>query len=264
MEPTTVREGHIGHHLDESELRCRSHIYWFINIFVWVSLAPFAVAVTFAVLGRTDEKYYSFFVGAVSFLGSSLFFYIVAALTSDTSQDLWNFCPEEDLTSYLNKLKSSSPTISFYCECSHYVNRRTVSHWEDEPFHYSDVLDFSPDIDPNTLNHGLVRVEFSKELGFADPETVEAFRNQKDTFIRRNKNRDLCFDFYVMLNIKDFENHKMFTVNPTTDPPKTPSPFLSWRIFLIATLLLCFAPYRWWVERKTTRTNFTICKKILK
>jgi len=202
--------------------------------------------------------------------------YLIESFCSATSAYLWNFSPDEDIVSYVKRLRTYAPVLSFHCECYHYRTYVTYStdskgnqtsqthtekvttHTETQRFPYSRCVDDSGDISENVFVYNSTRVDFSKDIQFGDDRTAFLYNSAKSAFIERNKYRDTHFDFAEHKDLQDFKE-KVLSIVDT----KQVSCFMSWGVYFVLTVFcMMSAPYRIWLDNNSIHAKFVFIKKI--
>ncbi|CAB9522805.1 transmembrane protein 151B [Seminavis robusta] len=211
----------------------------------------------------TFLRWFIFVFGYVFFLGEFWF--------SSTGKYLKNIHSNEDLHQYLKRMYATAPTLSITIECYHYETRvvhytdsngnsctRTetypvVTYVETEPIHIQSWEDQSVPLDPKLIQFEVTKVRMHKT--YTGDANLAA---KSEDLIRRNRYRDLYYNFRTNYGIEGFKERLLAFV----DLSKKPS-MLNYPACLISHLLIFPAlPYRLWLSAITGKLDATIHKRV--
>jgi len=213
-------------------------------------------------------------------LGGIYLIYFIDVFCTNTRKYLSNMDYLEDFMTFINRIKSTPPTMGFSCECYHYETRyrtvhykdsqgnsrtrqesyqeKVVTHRETERFNYREWEDISGNVTQDILVFIATKVKFTKNWVCGDQRTLQIYEEQKGRFIGRNKFRDVHFSFWTFYDINGFQDRKLCIVDLGQSSPHMK--FSSYLMFSL--LLMCSWPYRMWLEYKTVRSRFHVTKRI--
>lgn len=209
--------------------------------------------------------------------------YLIEAFCSPAFAYLRNLRVVEDVVSYIQRLRSYSPDLTFSCECSHDEmrtrvvtetqtdadgNSRTVTrtetytetvvtYRESQAFRYARCEDRSAEMTDEIYRCAYTCIDFSLDCRPGNQETEERYQQEKADFIERNRHRDARFSFSERQTLQDFKPKLLSVVDRNRK-----SPLIHWSVYLLATLLMLSWPYRIWFERQTAHGKFQFRKLI--
>ena len=208
--------------------------------------------------------------------------YLILEFCSSTCRFLFN--KHENLYSKLRKIFSSLPEITFKCECYHYETRTyTVrdsngSHEETEtvkvvtheekyslPFYsfqdVSGLFILSQELE-KIKNAIFIKLEFDKEINFADNISYYDYIREKHSFYERNVHKDTYMDMWEKREIKGYQKYNFVRIGEKRKC--TVGRF----IYIISVLLTlaqfykyyvnCFSIYKYYKIRKIISTRYDL------
>jgi hypothetical protein len=178
--------------------------------------------------------------GVFSSFGISYLVYIILEFCSPTSKYLCNKTSDQGIYQKMGAHFQTPPVITFHCECYHYETRihyRTNSDGKRESYtttervttyretynlpYYSerDVSGlFYLNCDKAMVEQKFyIKLELVEEINFADAISVYDYEESKAAFWRRNRFRDVHFDFRESRTIPGMKHHNL--VKLTTEEP---------------------------------------------
>ena len=239
--------------------RCAYIFFWILQILTWLLLAAF---ITLLILNPTGGPVY---IAPLVFFVIVYIMYIVSEQLSSTAIYLRNKSSNESIYLKMSQYFSTRPRILFHCECYHYetvttgVSRdsqgqtsydeaevKEVTYKEDMEFIYYSVRDVSGllylncDDEATIRNKSYIKLELIEEINFADTISYMDYRNAKNNFYDRNRDKDEFFDFKETKIIPGIMHHNLIKLRESE--PCTVNYFL-FVIFTILTLVEFYKPY---------------------
>ena len=207
---------------------CYNATCWIFQITTWATLI---ISIIVAIKGSA---------GVFASFGISYLVYIILEFCSPTSKYLCNKTSDQGIYQKMGAHFQTPPVITFHCECYHYETRihyRTNSDGKRESYtttervttyresynlpYYSerDVSGlFYLNCDKAMVEQKFyIKLELVEEINFADAISVYDYEESKAAFWRRNRFRDVHFDFRESRTIPGMKHHNL--VKLTTEEP---------------------------------------------
>ena len=260
---------------EQKEHNCVFHFFcWFFQIGVWLGIVAnvlIALRVIPADPAATN--------GAYGGLGFFYFFYLVLEFCSPTSKYLCNKSTDQGMYQKMGVHFRTPPEIRFHCECYHYrtvhyttrdknghVHHHTrrekvVTYTETYSLPYYSERDVSGLFYLNcdaayVQKKHYIKLELREEINFADAISYMDYEYEKDRFWRRNRFRDVHFDFRESRIIPGMAHHNL--VRLTVKEPCTVNYFF----FLLFTLLTFSEFYKSYVNSFCVYQKFKVRKLV--
>jgi hypothetical protein len=215
--------------IKEKKYRSSSYFYsifcWTFQILTWISLI-------LIYLHYKNIHYLPIRIRLNLLFLISYIIYLILEFCSSTCRFLCN--KHENLHSKLRKIFSSLPEVIFKCECYHYETRTyTVrdsngSHEETETvkvvtYKGSYSLPYYSFQDVSGLfiltqelkkikNATFIKLEFDKEINFADNISYYDYLREKHTFYQTNSARDEFMDMWEKRKIKGYKKYNLVRI----------------------------------------------------
>ena len=215
---------------------CYNTFCWIFQLAVWGLIG---VIVTFIILKKANSDSLRGLLGG---FGACYLVYIILEFCSPTSKYLCNKSSGQGMYEKMGSHFRTPPEIRFHCECYHYETRhhtRTDSNGNTE--HYTTTervttytetysMPYYSERDVSGLFYlncdkayiqkkHYIKLELIEEINFADAISYMDYEYEKDHFWRRNRFRDVHFDFNESRIIPGMVHHnlvKMTQVEPCT------------------------------------------------
>ena len=208
---------------------CCYHAFcWIFQITAWATLI---VSIIVAIKGSAE-----FF----ACFGITYLVYIILEFCSPTSKYLCNKTSDQGIYQKMGQHFRTPPTIAFHCECYHYETRihyRTNSDGKRESYTTTERvttyresynLPYYSERDVSGLFYlncdrafvekkHYIKLELKEEINFADAISIYDYEESKAAFWRRNRFRDVHFDFRESRTIPGMKHHNL--VKLTTEEP---------------------------------------------
>ena len=177
-------------------------------------------------------------VGYFVLFGVIYLIYLILEFCSPTSRYLCHKSSDQGMYSKMGRNFRTPPEICFHCECYHYVNvtyytrdknghrhrhtrrEKRVSYRENYIFPYYSERDVSGLFYLNCEKAYIekkhyIKLELKEEINFADAISYYDYDRAKCNFWRRNRFRDVHFNFWETRTIPGMEHHNLvkLTVN---------------------------------------------------
>ena len=214
----------------------------------------------------------------VSF-GVSYFVYIILEFCSPTSKYLCNKTTNQGIYQKMGVHFKTHPVISFHCECYHYETRthyRTDSNGRRESYTtrervttYTETynMPYYSERDVSGLFYlncdkayvekkFYIKLELKEEINFADAISIYDYEREKSNFWRRNRFRDVHFEFNENRYIPGMKHHNL--VKLTTEEPCLVNYF--W--FFMGTILMFAEFIRMYVDSCCVYQKFKVRKLV--
>ena len=172
--------------------------------------------------------------------GVSYLVYIILEFCSPTSKYLCNKTSDQGIYQKMGQHFRTPPTIAFHCECYHYEtvrHTRTNSEGKTETYTtterrttYTETysMPYYSERDVSGLFYlncdrafvekkHYIKLELKEEINFADAISIYDYEESKAAFWRRNRFRDVHFDFRESRTIPGMKHHNL--VKLTTEEP---------------------------------------------
>ena len=207
---------------------CYNAFCWIFQITTWATLI---VSIIIAINGSAE-----FF----ACFGVCYLVYIILEFCSPTSKYLCNKTSDQGIYQKMGAHFQTPPVITFHCECYHYETRihyRTNSDGKRESYTTTERvttyretynLPYYSERDVSGLFYlncdkamvekkFYIKLELKEEINFADAISVYDYEESKAAFWRRNRFRDVHFDFIESRTIPGMKHHNL--VKLTTEEP---------------------------------------------
>ena len=186
---------------------CYNAACWIFQITSWATLI---VSIIIVANNGNPAIFASF--------GVSYLVYIILEFCSPTSKYLCNKTSDQGIYQKMGQHFRTPPTIAFHCECYHYEtvrHTRTNSEGKTETYTtterrttYTETysMPYYSERDVSGLFYlncdrafvekkHYIKLELKEEINFADAISIYDYENEKAAFWRRNRFRDVHFDF---------------------------------------------------------------------
>ena len=247
---------------------CYYYFCWIFQIGLWIIIG---FGIYFIV---TDGKGKILIIVA---FGLIYFIYIILEFCSATSKYLCNKNSNEGIYEEMGKYFRTLPIINFMCECYHYetiVHTRTDSQGRTETYtttekviSYTETysLPYYSERDVSGLFYlncdkvyaekkHFIKLKLKEEINFADSISYMDYEYEKDYFWRRNRFRDVYFDFKEERFIPGLVRHNL--IKMTNNEPWT----VNFGLFFLFTILTFSEFYKLYVDSFCVYQRFTIRK----
>ena len=207
---------------------CYNATCWIFQIMSWASLIVSIIMVT-----KGQPAVFAAF-------GVSYFVYIILEFCSPTSKYLCNKTSDQGIYQKMGAHFRTPPVITFHCECYHYETRthyrtnsdgrreyyttreRVTTYRETYSLPYYSERDVSGLFYLNCEKAYVekkyyIKLELKEEINFADAISIYDYEEAKSAFWRRNRFRDVHFDFNENRSIPGMNHHNL--VKLTTEEP---------------------------------------------
>ena len=201
---------------------CRTTVNWIFQIFCWASLILAIIMFT------KDPNSVGYFV----LFGVIYLIYLILEFCSPTSRYLCHKSSDQGMYEKMGRNFRTPPEICFHCECYHYVNvtyytrdknghrhrhtrrEKRVSYRENYIFPYYSERDVSGLFYLNCEKAYIekkhyIKLELKEEINFADAISYYDYDRAKCNFWRRNRFRDVHFNFWETRTIPGMEHHNL-------------------------------------------------------
>ena len=258
---------------EQKEHNCVFHFFcWFFQIGVWLGIG---VNIFFLVTHNyADVEYYGY-----GGLGFFYFVYLVLEFCSPTSKYLCNKSTDQGMYEKMGIHFRTPPEIRFHCECYHYRTvhyttrdkdghvhhhtrtERVVTYRETYSLPYYSERDVSGlfylNCDAAYIRRKhYIKLELKEEINFADAISYMDYEYEKDRFWRRNRFRDVHFDFRESRIIPGMNHHNL--IKMTASEPCTVNYFF----FLLFTILTFSEFYKAYVNSFCVYQKFKVRKLV--
>ena len=249
---------------------CYNFFCWFFQVAVWAALG----VLIFFIISKGSNL--NAVLGA---LGGTYLIYIILEFCSPTSKYLCNKSSNQGIYEKMGAYFRTPPEIKFHCECYHYVTRHhTRRDSQGHVEHYTTrervttyretyVLPYYSERDVSGLFYlncdkaivnkkHYIKLELKEEINFADAISYMDYEFEKDLFWRRNRFRDVHFDFNETREIPGMVHHnliKMTAVEPCS---------VNWGLFFLFTMLTFSEFYKAYVNSFCVYQKFKVRKLV--
>jgi len=240
---------------------------WIAQIACWASL----VASLIIYIGNKDN------IGIFGLFGFCYIVYLILEFCSPTSRYLCNKSSDKGMYEKMGINFQTPPEIRFHCECYHYVTRhhyrtnkdgkrehyttreKEVTYRETYNLPYYSERDVSGLFYLNcekayVEQKAYIKLELQEEINFADAISYYDYERAKGHFWRRNRFRDVHFDFREERVIPGMEHHNLVKLLPT-EPC-----MVNYCFFLLFTLLTGAEFFRIYVDSFCVYQKFKVRK----
>jgi hypothetical protein len=240
---------------------------WIAQIACWASL----VASLIIYIGNKDN------IGIFGLFGFCYIVYLILEFCSPTSRYLCNKSSDKGMYEKMGINFQTPPEIRFHCECYHYVTRhhyrtnkdgkrehyttreKEVTYRETYNLPYYSERDVSGLFYLNcekayVEKKHYIKLELKEEINFADAISYYDYERAKRHFWRRNRFRDVHFDFREERVIPGMEHHNLVKLLPT-EPC-----MVNYCFFLLFTLLTGAEFFRIYVDSFCVYQKFKVRK----
>ena len=242
---------------------------WIFQILCWASLI-FSLVIY---IGDNEQ------VGIFGAFGACYIVYIILEFCSPTSRYLCNKSSDQGMYEKMGRNFQTPPEIRFYCECYHYenvVHTRTNSEGKKETYTtkerrttYRETynLPYYSERDVSGLFYlncdkayvqkkFYIKLELKEEINFADAISYYDYEREKRHFWRRNRFRDVHFDFREERTIPGMEHHNLIKL--VQNEPC----LVNYFFFFLSVLLTCAEFFRMYVDSMSVYQKFKVRKLI--
>ena len=257
---------------EQKEHNCVFHFFcWFFQIAVWVGIG---VDLYLIIQYGSDNIE----IGAGG-LGFAYLVYLILEFCSPTSRYLCNKSSDQGMYVKMGTHFRTPPEIKFHGECYHYEKHhyttrdkdghvhhhtrtvRVVTHTEIYSLPYYSERDVSGLFYLNCDRAQLerkhyIKLELKEEINFADAISYMDYESQKYAFWRRNRFRDVHFDFRETRTIPGMAHHNL--VKMTAREPCTVNYFF----FFLFTILTFSEFYKIYVNSFCVYQKFKVRKLV--
>ena len=253
---------------------CYNFFCWFFQIGVWAAIA---VNIVFLVMSNMADKDAA--KGAYGGLGFFYLFYLILEFCSPTSKYLCNKSSDAGIYEKMGRHFRTPPEIRFHCECYHYETRhhtrrdsqgrvehyttreRVTTYTETYSLPYYSERDVSGLFYLNcekayVQKKHYIKLELKEEINFADAISYYDYERAKDRFWRRNRFRDVHFDFTESRVIPGMVHHNL--IKMTAKEPCS----VSFGLFFVFTLLTFSEFYKSYVNSFCVYQKFKVRKLV--
>ena len=208
---------------------CYNAACWIFQITSWATLI-----VSIIIVARNGNP------AIFASFGVSYLVYIILEFCSPTSKYLCNKTSDQGIYQKMGQHFRTPPTIAFHCECYHYEtvrHTRTNSEGKTETYTtterrttYTETysMPYYSERDVSGLFYlncdrafvekkHYIKLELKEEINFADAISIYDYENEKAAFWRRNRFRDVHFDFSENRYIQGMKHHNL--VKLTAEEP---------------------------------------------
>ena len=205
---------------------CCNTFCWIFQILTWGAL------IASIVLVLTDGIPVIFPVFAVLYI-----VYLILEFCSPTAKYLCNKSSDLGMYHKMGKLFQTPPEINFHCECYHMVTRihtsvdkdghvntyttteKVVTYREIYKLPYYSARDVSGLFYLNCERANIekkyyIKLELKEEINFADAISVYDYEKEKSEFWKRNRFRDVFFNFWETRTISGMKYHNLIKLVP--------------------------------------------------
>lgn len=250
---------------------------WIVQVITWITLIVAIITNCKKDIDK-DSKLACLVIFVLVYL-----VYLLTELCSDTADYLCHKRTEDGIYKKMGKLYQTYPVIEFYCECFHYEDRvtttttvdqsgkvkhktktdkvRKTTYTETYKMPYYSERDVSGlfylDCDKAVVRQkNYIQVDIYDEINFADPISYMDYEFEKDRFWRRNRFKDLYFDFKESRYIPGLTRKNLIKL-VNTEPW-----YVNFGVFFIVTLLTFSEIYTIIFNSLCVKQKYTIRKII--
>ncbi len=205
---------------------CFNAFCWIFQIGIWAYIATVIVLI---IVGFKNPDTFNGILGGC---GVVYLIYIILEFCSPTSKYLCNKSSDQGMYEKMGAHFRTPPEIRFNCECYHYETRHhTRTDSEGRTEHYTTTervvtyretytMPYYSERDVSGLFYlnceaayvqrkSYIKLELEEEINFADAISYMDYEFEKDNFWRRNRFRDIHFDFYESRIIPGMRHHNL-------------------------------------------------------
>lgn len=242
---------------------------WIFQILCWVSLVGSLIMYI-----KDPEA-----VGVFSSFGFCYLVYIILEFCSPTSRYLCNKSSDSGMYEKMGRNFQTPPEIRFHCECYHYETRHhTRTNKDGKTEHYTTrervttytetySLPYYSERDVSGLFYlncdrayvekkFYIKLELKEEINFADAISYYDYERAKRHFWRRNRFRDVHFDFRESRVIPGMDHHNL--VKLATNEPC----MVNYFFFFLFTILTVAEFFRIYVDSLCVYQKFKVRKLV--
>lgn len=217
--------------------------------------------------------------GIFASFGTCYFIYAILEFCSPTSRYLCNKSSDQGMYEKMGRNFKTPPEIRFHCECYHYETRHhTRTNKDGKKEHYTTrervttytetySLPYYSERDVSGLFYlncekayvekkHYIKLELKEEINFADAISYYDYERAKRHFWRRNRFRDVHFDFTESRVIPGMDHHNL--VKLTQEEPC----LVNYFFFFLAVLLTIAEFFRLYVDSVSVYQKFKVRKLV--
>ena len=256
---------------EQKENNCVYHFFcWFFQIGVWIAIG---VEIYLAIASSDNVKN-----GAWA-LGFCYVVYLILEFLSPTARYLMNKSDDKGMYEKMGIHFRTPPVISFHCECYHYETHHYTTRDKQGHVHhhtrrvrrttYTETykLPYYSERDVSGLFYlncnkayiekkHYIKLNLIEEINFADAISYMDYEREKDDFWRRNRFRDVHFDFTESRYVPGMKHHNLVRLTET-DPCTVNCGFL-----ILFTLLTFAQFYKSYVNTFCVYQKFKVRKLV--
>ena len=257
---------------EQKEHNCLYHFFcWFFQIAVWAG-----IGVDIFLILKYGEQEVEIGAGG---LGAAYLIYLILEFCSPTSKYLCNKSSDQGMYQKMGVHFRTPPEIKFHCECYHYETQhyttrdkdghvqhhtrtvKRVTYTETYVFPYYSERDVSGLFYLNCdaahiQKKNYIKLELREEINFADAISYMDYEYAKEDFWRRNRFRDVHFDFRETRTIPGMAHHNL--VKMTAHEPCTVNYFF----FFLFTILTFSEFYKSYVNSFCVYQKYKVRKLV--
>ncbi len=260
---------------EQKENNCCFHFFcWFFQIGVWAAIA---LNIVLLVISKGQDQNAQ--NGAYGGLGFFYVGYLILEFCSPTCKYLCNKSSDQGIYEKMGRHFRTPPQIRFHCECYHYVTRhhtrrdkdghvehyttreRVTTYTETYNLPYYSERDVSGLFYLNcdkayVAKKHYIKLELKEEINFADAISYMDYEYEKEYFWRRNRFRDVHFDFNETRVIPGMVHHNL--IKMTANEPCS----VNFGLFFIFTILTFSEFYKSYVNSFCVYQKFKVRKLV--
>ncbi len=252
---------------------CYNTFCWIFQIAVWAAIA---VAVVLLIMGSLNGDAAGGMFGGLGFI---YVVYLILEFCSPTSKYLCNKSSDQGIYEKMGRHFRTPPEIRFHCECYHYVTRhhtrrdsqgrvehyttteRVTTYTETYSLPYYSERDVSGLFYLNcdaayVRRKHYIKLELKEEINFADAISYMDYEFEKDRFWRRNRFRDIHFDFTESRVVPGMVHHNL--IKMTQEEPCS----VNYGLFFLFTILTFSEFYKSYVNSFCVYQKFKVRKLV--
>jgi hypothetical protein len=248
---------------------CYNSACWIFQVLSWISLI--VACIVYSINKKND--------GVFAVFGIVYAIYIILEFCSPTSRYLCNKSSDQGIYYKMGRYFRTPPEILFHCECYHYETRVTYSKdnkggrrahkTRERVTTYKETysLPYYSERDVSGLFYlncdkayaerkRYIKLELKEEINFADAISYYDYERAKAAFWRRNRFRDIHFDFSESREIPGMAHHNL--VKLVNEEPC----LINYFWFFIFTLLTIAEFFRIYLDSMSVYQKFKVRKLV--
>ena len=252
---------------------CYNTFCWIFQIAVWAAIA---VTVVLLIMDSLNGDAAGGMFGGLGFI---YVVYLILEFCSPTSKYLCNKSSDQGIYEKMGRHFRTPPEIRFHCECYHYVTRhhtrrdsqgrvehyttteRVTTYTETYSLPYYSERDVSGLFYLNcdaayVRRKHYIKLELKEEINFADAISYMDYEFEKDRFWRRNRFRDIHFDFTESRVVPGMVHHNL--IKMTQEEPCS----VNYGLFFLFTILTFSEFYKSYVNSFCVYQKFKVRKLV--